>query len=121
MNKKFSELKCGDSVFIWWLNKIYEYPLDHTLPANGNIMYEPNEERYFYIKGGGVYLLNADCLNTEAFIYGTDGWHEYKILGTSKEAVKSLLHKQLIADIKILEDNTKKWLDEFDKKEITLA
>ena len=107
MDKKFSELKCGDSVFIWWLSKLYEYPLDYTLPTY-------NGRSHFYIKGGGIYLLDAYCLNTEAFIHGTDGWHEYKILGTSKEAVKTLLQAQLIADAKILEDKTEKWLKEFD-------
>lgn len=106
MGKKFSELKCGDSVFIWWLNKLYEYPFDCVYPANS---------LYICIKGGGIYYLDADRLNAETFIYGTDGWHEYKILGTSKEAVRSLLQTQLIADAKILEDNTKKWLEEFDK------
>lgn len=104
MGKKFSELKCGDSVFIWWLNKLYEYQLDYI-----------DKDKYLAIKGGGLYFLDADCLNTEAFIYGTDGWHEYKIFGTSKEAVKNFLHAQLIADMKTLEDNAKKWLDEFDK------
>lgn len=106
MGKKFSELKCGDSVFIWWVNKLYEYPIDSAYPPNSS---------YICIKGGGIYYLDAVRLNAETFIYETDGWHEYKILGTSKEAVRSLLQAQLIADAKILEDNTKKWLDEFDK------
>ena len=110
MNKKFSELKCGDNVFIWWLNKLYEYPFDHAA-----MRFDGDEGRYLYIKGGGIYYLDDSCLNTEAFIYGTDGWHEYKILGTSKESVKDLLHKQLIADMKILEDNTKMWLDLFNE------
>ena len=115
MGKKFSELKCGDSVFIWWLNKLYEYPFDCAYPANGNIEYNSGEPLHFRIKGGGIYYLGADCLNAETFIYGTDGWHEYKIFGTSKEAVRSLLQAQLIVDAKILEDNTQKWLNEFDK------
>ena len=112
MNKKFSELKCGDSVFIWWLNKLYEYPFDHALPANENLA---KEGCYIFIKGGSAYLLIDDCLNTEAFIYGTDGWHEYKILGTSKESVREMLEKQLIEDKQKLEDNTKMWLDAFNE------
>ena len=115
MGKKFLELKCGDSVFIWWLNKLYEYPFDCAYPANGNMEYKPGDALYLRIKGGGIYYLDDTCLNTETFIYGTDGWHEYKILGTSKEAVKNFLHAQLIVDAKILEDNTQKWLAEFDK------
>lgn len=115
MGKKFLELKAGDSVWIWWLNKLYEYPFDSAYPTNGNTEYKSGESLYFRIKGGGIYYLDDDCLNAETFIYGTDGWHEYKILGTSKEAVKSRLQSQLIADAKILEDNTQKWLAEFDK------
>lgn len=111
MNKNFSELKCGDSVFIWWLNKLYEYPFDHASLAVGNT----SESMYFFIKGGGVYYLDANCLNTEAFIYGTDGWNEYKILGTSKESVRKMLEKQLIEDKQKLEDNTKMWLDMFNE------
>ena len=107
MNKKFSELKCGDSIFIWWLNKLYEYPFDHIeMQFDGG---------YLFIKGGGLYLLNADCLNTESFIYGTDGWHEYKIFGTSKELVRETLEKILAEDKQKLENNTKTWLAEFDK------
>lgn len=115
MGKKFSELKCGDSVFIWWVNKLYEYPFDCAYSAYGDIEYKAGEPLHIRIKGGGIYYLDADRLNAEAFIYGTDGWHEYKILGTSKEAVRDLLQTQLILDTKILENNTQKWLEEFEK------
>ena len=45
---------------------------------------------------------------------GTDGWHEYKIIGTSKEAVKDLLRNTLEDDMKKLEENTKVWLEKFE-------
>lgn len=108
MNKKFSELKYGDSIFIWWLNKLYEYPFDH-------IEHMQFDGVYLFVKGGALYVLDAVCLNAESFIYGTDGWHEYKILGTSKESVRETLEKILAEDKQKLENNTKTWLAEFDK------
>ena len=122
MGKKFSELKANDSVWIWWLNELYEYgvqdigPTKHyMLTDDGEKELVPNEDRHLLLKGGAGYYLTKDCADSEAFVWGTDGWHEYKIFGTSKEAVKNCLHAQLIVDMKILEDNTKKWLSEFDK------
>lgn len=115
MGKKFSELKAGDSVWIWWLNKLYEYPFDCTYPANGNMEYKPGDALYLRIKGGGIYYFDDTCLNSETFIYGTDGWHEYKIFGTSKEAVKNLLQEVLTEYIKKVEADKQKWLSEFDK------
>lgn len=115
MGKKFSELKAGDSVWIWWLDKLYEYPFECAYPTNGNMEYKPGDALYLRIKGGGIYYLDADCLNAETFIYGTDGWHEYKIFGTSKEAVRAQLEEVLLEDAQKLADNTQKWLAEFDK------
>ena len=122
MAKKFSELKCSDSVFIWWLNKLYEYgvhDIGHTkrfmLTNDGEKELEPDGDMHLVLKGGSEYYLTKDCADSESFVWGTNGWHEYKILGTSKEAVKNFLHAQLIVDMNILEDNTQKWLAEFDK------
>lgn len=122
MGKKFSELKAGDSIWIWWLSELYEYgvqdigPTRHfMLTDDGEKELEPNGDAHLILKGGGIYYLTKDYVDSEAFVWGTDGWHEYKIIGTSKEAVKTLLQAQLIADAKILEDNTEKWLKEFDK------
>ena len=120
MGKKFSELKAGDSVWIWWLNELYEYGVQdidhdkHFMFTNDGKL-EPNRDMHLQLKGGSAYYLTKDCADSESFVWGTDGWHEYKIFGTSKEAVKSLLQAQLIVDAKILEDNTQKWLAEFDK------
>ncbi len=121
-DKKFSELKAGDSVWIWWVNELYEYSVQnirHTkcfmLTNDGEKELEPNGDMHLTLNDGCAYYLTKDCADSEAVIWGMDGWHEYKIFGTSKEAVKSLLQAQLIADAKTLEDETEKWLKEFDK------
>ena len=122
MGKKFSKLKAGDSVWIWWLSELYEYgvqdigPTRHFMLTNdGKKELEPNGDAHLILKWGGIYYLTKDYIDSEAFVWGTDGWHEYKILGTSKEAVRKCLEDTLNADMKKLEDNTKKWLLEFDK------
>ena len=120
-DKKFSELKAGDSVWIWWLDELYEYSVQDIgrtkcfmLTNDGKKELEPNGDMHLTLNDGCTYYLTKDCADSEAVIWGIDGWHEYKIFGTSKEAVKNLLQSQLIADAKILEDETEKWLKEFD-------
>ena len=122
MGKKFSELKAGDSVWIWWLSELYEYGVHDIgttrhfmLTDDGEKELSPTGDIHLLLKGGGSYYLTKDCADSEAFVWGTDGWHEYKIFGTSKEVVKNLLHAQLISDMRALEDNTQKWLAEFKK------
>ena len=120
MAKKFSELNAGDSVWIWWYTELYEYgvqelkPIKHFMITDeGEAEIESDGEARLYLKGGAEFAIYPVCINTEAFVYGTDGWHEYKILGTSKEAVKECLKKQLEADKKKLEKQTKEWLSKF--------
>ena len=122
MGKKFSELKANDSIWIWWLSELYEYGVQDIgisrrfmLTDDGEKELEPNGDIHLTLKGGGEYHLTKDFADREAFAWGIDGWHEYKIFGTSKEAVKNLLHAQLIDDMKTLEDNTQKWLAKFSK------
>lgn len=122
MGKKFSELKADDSVWIWWLNELYEYgvqDIGHTkhymLTNDGEKELVPNGDRHLLLKGGAGYYLTKDCADSEAFVWGTDGWNEYKIFGTSKEAVKALLEEVLLEDAQKLSANTQKWLAEFDK------
>lgn len=122
MGKKFSELKAGDSVWIWWLNELYEYgvhDIGHTkrfmLTNDGEKELEPNGDMHLALKCGSEYYLTKDCADSEVFVWGTDEWHEYKIFGTSKEVVRKCLEDNLNADMKKLKDNTKKWLLEFDK------
>lgn len=122
MTKKFSELQAGDSVWIWWLTELYEYgiqdigPTKHyMLTSYGQVEIEPDGSLHLIMKGGGGYYLDKDCANSEAFIYGTDGWHEYKILGTSKESVRKCLEDNLNRDMEKLKANKEKWLAEFDK------
>lgn len=120
-DKKFSGLKAGNSVWIWWIDKLYEYGVQdivHTkcfmLTNDGEKELEPNGDMLLTLKGGASYYLTKDLADREVFVWGTDGWHEYKIFGTSKEAVKKRLQAQLITDTKALEDKTEKWLKEFD-------
>lgn len=120
MGKKFSELKADDSVWIWWLSELYEYGVQdigttrHFMLTNeGEKELSPTGDRHLLLKGGGAYYLTKDCADSEAFIWGTDGWHEYKIFGTSKEAVKKCLEDNLNADLKKLEDNKEEWLAKF--------
>ena len=120
MAKKFSELKAGDSVWIWWYTELYEYGVQDINPIKtfmltdeGREEIEPNGDARLYLKGGAEFTIFYDCIDTEAFVYGSDG-HEYKILGTSKEAVRKCLEDNLNRDMEKLKESTKKWLAEFD-------
>lgn len=119
MAKKFSELKAGDSVWIWWYTELYEYGVQELNPVKqflitdeGKAEIESNGEARLYLKGGAEFAIYSDCANTEVFIYGSDG-HEYKILGTSKDAVRRCLEDTLNRDIEELKNNTERWLSEF--------
>lgn len=121
MTKKFSELKAGDSVWIWWYTELYEYGVQELNPiktflvtGEGKAEIEPSGDLRLYLKGGAEFAIYNDCADSEAFVYGTDG-HEYKILGTSKEAVRKCLEDNLNRDIEKIKSDTEKWLAEFDK------
>ena len=120
MDKKFSELKAGDDFYVWRYNTLHKYIVEKTITV-GKVLKDIQEEVYSVAYCGLDIVLNNDWRfaviysDEPAMVYGTDGWHEYLIIGTSKEAVKNLLQAQLIVDAKILEDNTEKWLKEFDK------
>ena len=121
MGKKFSELKAGDKFYIWLYNSLIEDKVK-SIQTKQSVRELGKDERVFIgadevrviLDNGNSYYLSYGTDET-AMIWGSDGWNEYIILGTSKEAVKSLLLAQLIADAKILEDKTEKWLAEFDK------
>lgn len=121
MGKKFSELKAGDSVWIWWYTELYEYGINEIRPVKifldtdeGKKEMEPSGEILLCLQRCGEYCIHSDVINREAFVYGYDG-HEYKIFGTSKEAVKNLLQEVLTKDIEKIEADKQKWLSEFDK------
>ena len=124
MAKKFSELKAGDSVWIWWHTELYEYGVQEIKPIKtflvtdeGQEEIEPNGDARHYLKGGAEFTIFYGCIDTEAFVYGSDG-HEYKILGTSKESVRKCLEDNLNRDIEKLKSNTEKWLSEFEINKI---
>lgn len=121
MGKKFSELKAGDSMWIWWYTQLYEYEIQEIRPVKtfldtdeGKKEMEPSGEMLINLKNAGEYYIFRDEIEREAFVYGCDG-REYKIFGTSKEAVKNLLQEVLTQDMKKLEADKQKWLSEFDK------
>ena len=114
--KNFSELKAGDNLYIWHYNDIYEFPISDiqrkpkyiTGPDGLPIVVDVDEIK-FISKNGAKYTITYPL--SSAMICGIDGWHEYKIIGTSKEAVKNLLRKTLEDDMKKLKENTKDWLE----------
>lgn len=121
--KTFKELKAGDSLWIWWYNELYEYGIQDIIPLREFMVIdgeekelqeiEPKGNIQVNLKGGASFQVCDDDLNMEAFVWGTDGWHEYKILGTSKEAVRECLEKCLERDMEELKEKTKKWLANF--------
>ena len=115
--KNFSELKAGDSLYVWQYCDIYEFPITDVRRApkyitgpDGLPLVVDDDEIQLVLKNGARYTIIYPP-SSPAMIWGTDGWHEYKIIGTSKEAVKNLLRKTLEDDMKKLKENTKDWLE----------
>ena len=71
-----------------------------------------DDEIQLVLKNGAKYIISYP--SSPAMVWGTDGWHEYKIIGTSKEVVKDLLRNILEDDMEKLEKNTKVWLEKFE-------
>lgn len=119
MDKKFSELQVGDKFYIWLYNSLIEDRVKdiqtkqsvRKLDKDKRVFIGADELHVILDNGNSYYLTYKD---EPAMIWGSDGWNEYIILGTSKEAVKTLLQAMLIADAKALKDKTEKWLKEFD-------
>ena len=116
--KKFSELKVGDKLYVWHYHDIYEFPItdvrrtpQYITGADGLPIVVDVDEIQLVLKNGAKYAIIYP--SSSAMIWGTDGWHEYRIIGTSKEAVKNLLRNTLEDDMKKLEENTKVWLEKF--------
>ena len=115
--KNFSELKVGDNLYVWHYHDIYEFPITdvrrapkYITGADGLPLVVDVDEIQLVLKNGARYTIIYPP-SSPAMIWGTDGWHEYKIIGTSKEAVKNLLRKTLEDDMKKLKENTKDWLE----------
>ena len=116
--KNFSELKAGDNLYIWHYHDIYEFPITdvrsapkYMTGADGLPLFVDDDEIQLVLKNGAKYAIIYP--SSSAMIWGNDGWHEYKIIGTSKEAVKNLLRNQLEDDMNKLKENTKVWLEKF--------
>ena len=117
--KNFSELKAGDKLYVWHYHDIYEFPITdvrrapkYITGADGLPLVVDVDEIQLVLKNGAKYIITYP--SSSALMWGTNGWHEYKIIGTSKEAVKNLLRNTLEDDIKKLEENTKDWLEKFE-------
>ena len=120
--KNFSELKVGDNLYIWGYRDIHEFPISdvrsapkYMTGADGLPIVFDDDEIQLVLKNGAKYTIIYPP-SSPAIIWGTDGWHEYKIIGTSKEAVKNLLRKTLEDDMKKLKENTKDWLEKFENR-----
>ena len=114
--KKFSELKAGDTLYVWHYHDIYEFPImdirsapKYMTGADGLPLVFDDDEIQLVLKTGAKYIISYP--SSPAMVWGTDGWYEYKIIGTSKEAVKNLLKNTLEDDMKKLKENTKDWLE----------
>ena len=114
--KNFSELKAGDNLYVWSYRDIYEFTITdvrrapkYMTGADGLPIVFDDDEIQLVLKNGAKYVIIYPSSST--LIWGTDGWHEYKIIGTSKEAVKDLLRNTLEDDMKKLKENTKDWLE----------
>ena len=119
--KNFSELKAGDNLYIWGYREMYEMSIldvrsapKYITGADGLPLVVDDDEIQLVLKNGARYTIIYPT-SSPAIIWGTDGWHEYKIIGTSKEAVKNLLRKTLEDDMKKLKENTKDWLEKICK------
>ena len=117
--KNFSELKAGDNLYIWSYRDIYEFPITdvrrapkYMTGADGLPIVVDDGEIQIVLDNGAKYIIMYP--SPPAMVWGTNGWHEYWIIGTSKEAVKNLLRNTLEDDIKKLEENTKDWLEKFE-------
>ena len=121
MAKKFSELKAGDEFYIWSYNTLCKDRVKSVLTkqsareiSKDERPFIASDEIHIVLDAGGPYYIPYGE-NESARIWGTDGWNEYKIFGTSKEAVRALLEEVLLEDAQKLAANTQKWLAEFDK------
>ena len=115
--KNFSELKPGDNLYIWSYRDIYEMTISdirrapkYMTGAGGLPLVVDDDEIQLVLKNGARYTIIYPP-SSSTILWGTDGWHEYKIIGTSKEAVKNLLRNTLEEDMKKLKENTKVWLE----------
>ena len=115
--KTFDELEQGDTVYVWWLDKLYSYEVsfvDHIGYTMDDQTIDGIYDLRIHTKDSIELEVSDDYRKTESFIYGTDGWHEYKIFGTSKKAVKQCLIDTLATDEKEFNENKKTWLKEFE-------
>ena len=117
--KKFSELKTGDVLWLWCYNELRELPVKdvsaiprYMINSDGMQQRMLDDDICITLQDGTAYNVYHG-FDSNAMIWGSDGWHEYVIFGTSKDAVKELLENTLKNDISTLDASMKTWLERF--------
>ena len=130
MGKKFSELKNGDTIWLWNYTSLHELKLtsvvnQRELKWNGEKLAQATDGAVLRIglfieddyNGHNFILIYPESFDKDVIEYFDEprpGWQMKKIVGTSKQAVKWLLEKILKQEKKHLEELKKEWLSKFD-------
>ena len=113
--KTFNDLVAGDTLYIWWMTELYGFKIKSVKRLDSGLEDEYDLEitTTFHPDCDGKYTILHHLRNYSAFVYGTDGWHEYKVFGTSRRGTKRFLRRILRKDMRNLRHNTRRWLHLF--------
>lgn len=113
--KTFNDLVAGDTLYIWWMTGLYYFKIKSVKRLDSGIEDEYDLEitTTSLPDGDSKYTILSHLRNYSAFVYGTDGWHEYKVFGTSRRGTKRFLRRILRRDLRELRHNTRGWLHLF--------
>jgi len=113
--KTFNDLVAGDTLYIWWMTGLYYFKIKSVKRLDSGIVDDYNLEitTTDLFDGDSKYTISNDLRNSSEFVYGTDGWHEYKVYGTSCRGTKRFLRRILRRDLRELRHNTRRWLHLF--------
>jgi hypothetical protein len=113
--KTFNDLVAGDTLYIWWMTGLYYFKIKSVKRLDSGIEDDYNLEitTTGMFDGDGKYTIPNHIRNFSEFVYGTDGWHEYKVYGTSCRGTKRFLRRILRRDLRELRHNTRGWLHLF--------
>ena len=112
--KTFNDLVAGDILYIWWETKLFFYRVKSVKRKQSII--EDDFDLVIQVTcpvGDTEFKILNDCRSYSEFVYGTNGWHEYKVYGTSLRGTKRFLRRILRKDMRELRHNTRMWLDLF--------
>jgi hypothetical protein len=113
--KTFNDLVAGDTLYIWWTTGLYYFKIKSVKRLDSGIEDEYDLEitTTSLPNGDSKYTILNHLRNFSAFVYGTDGWHEYKVYGTSRRGTKRFLRRILRRDLRDLRHNIHRWLHLF--------